>query len=157
MPSHKPTPVTRDGLDRLKAELDELVNVRMPQITEAVAEARSHGDLRENAAYDAARHDQMMTKRRIDELQALLRNVEIIEDTPSRTDLVQLGSKVIVDFDGDEETYTIVGAVEASPKAGLISNESPIGRALLGKRPGQTVEYALPSGMVTTVKIVRVE
>lgn len=156
MPIQKPTPVTKDGLERLKAEHEELVNVKMPQITEAVAEARSHGDLRENAAYDAARHDQMMTKRRIDELELLLRNVEIIDEAPSRSGAVQLGSTVVVDFDGDEETYTLVGAVEASPKAGLISNESPIGRALMGKRPGQTAQVATPGG-VTTVKILRVQ
>jgi transcription elongation factor GreA len=156
MPTQKSTPVTKDGLERLTAELEELVNVKMPQITEAVAEARSHGDLRENAAYDAARHDQMMTKRRIDELESLLRNVEIIDEAPSKSGAVQLGSTVVVDFDGDEETYTLVGAVEASPKAGLISNESPIGRALLGKRPGQTAQVATPGGM-TTVKILRVQ
>lgn len=157
MPVHKPTLVTREGLDRLRNELDELVNIKMPQITDAVAEARSHGDLRENGAYDAARIDQMMAKRRIDELEALLRNVEIIDDTATKSGVVSLGSTVIVDFDGDEETYRLVGAAEASPKAGLISNESPIGKALLGKKAGQTVEYALPSGMLSSVKIVRVE
>ena len=73
-------PVTKEGLERLRAELEELKNVKMPQITEAVAEARSHGDLRENAAYDAARHDQMMTQRRIDELEAMLRNSVVIDD-----------------------------------------------------------------------------
>ncbi len=156
MPNQKPTPVTREGLERLRAELDELVTVKMPQITEAVAEARSHGDLRENAAYDAARHDQMMTKRRIDELEALLRNHVIIDESAAPAGVVALGTKVVVDFDGDEETYAIVGPAEASPKAGLISNESPIGRALMGKRAGQSAEVATPGG-VTRVKILRVE
>jgi transcription elongation factor GreA len=128
----------------------------MPQITEAVAEARSHGDLRENAAYDAARHDQMMTQRRIDELEAMLRNAVIIDERAAPSGVVGLGSKVTVDFDGDEETYTIVGAIEAKPTAGLISNESPIGQALLGKRVGQTAQVATPVGM-TVVKILRVE
>jgi transcription elongation factor GreA len=141
----------------LQAELEDLIAVKMPQITEAVAEARSHGDLRENSAYDAARHDQMMAKRRIDELELLLRNVELIEDSNTPAGVVGLGSKVVVDFDGDEEIYTLVGPAEASPKAGLISNESPIGKALLGKRAGQTVDYALPSGVLSSVKIVRVE
>src|SRR6187551_1807675 len=84
-------PVTKDGLERLRAELEELKNVKLPQITEAVAEARSHGDLRENAAYDAARHDQMMTQRRIDELEAMLRHVEIIESSAVRSDVIGLG------------------------------------------------------------------
>jgi transcription elongation factor GreA len=149
-------PVTREGLERLKAELDELRDVKMPQITEAVAEARSHGDLRENAAYDAARHDQMMTKRRIDELESMLRNAEIIDEGATRTGVIGLGSKVTVDFGGDEEVYTIVGAIEAKPAAGMVSNESPIGRALIGKRVGQVADVATPAG-VTPVKILSVE
>jgi transcription elongation factor GreA len=149
-------PVTKEGLERLRAELEELKTVKMPQITEAVAEARSHGDLRENAGYEAARHDQMMMQRRIDELEGMLRNAVIIDEAAAPTGVVGLGSRVRVDFDGDEETYTIVGAIEAKPTAGLISNESPIGRALLGKRAGQTAEVATPAGL-TPVKILRVE
>jgi transcription elongation factor GreA len=149
-------PVTKEGLERLRAELEELKTVKMPQITEAVAEARSHGDLRENAGYEAARHDQMMMQRRIDELEGMLRNAEIIDEAAAPTGVVGLGSRVTVDFDGDEETYTVVGAIEAKPTAGLISNESPIGRALLGKRVGQTAQVATPAGM-TPVKILRVE
>jgi transcription elongation factor GreA len=154
--TQKPVPVTRDGLERLTAELEELKSVKMPQITEAVAEARSHGDLRENAAYDAARHDQMMTKRRIDELEAMLRHVEIIESSAVRSDVIGLGSRVTVDFDGDEEVYTIVGAIEAKPTAGMISNESPIGRALIGKRVGQVADVSTPSG-ISPVKIVAID
>jgi transcription elongation factor GreA len=149
-------PVTKEGLERLRAELEELKTVKMPQITEAVAEARSHGDLRENAAYDAARHDQMMTQRRIDELEAMLRNSIVIDDAQTRAGIVGLGSRVTVDFDGDEETYTIVGAIEARPTAGMISNESPIGQALIGKRVGQTTQVATPGGL-TPIKILRVE
>lgn len=156
MRTQKPVPVTRDGLERLTAELEELKSVKMPQITEAVAEARSHGDLRENAAYDAARHDQMMTKRRIDELEAMLRHVEIIESSAVRSDVIGLGSRVTVEFDGDEEIYTIVGAIEAKPTAGMISNESPIGRALIGKRVGQVADVSTPSG-ISPVKIVAID
>ena len=156
MRTQKPVPVTRDGLERLTAELEELKSVKMPQITEAVAEARSHGDLRENAAYDAARHDQMMTKRRIDELEAMLRHVEIIESSAVRSDVIGLGSRVTVDFKGDEEVYTIVGAIEAKPTAGMISNESPIGRALIGKRVGQVADVSTPSG-ISPVKIVAID
>jgi transcription elongation factor GreA len=156
MPLGKRVPVTREGLERLKAELDELKNVKMPQITEAVAEARSHGDLRENAAYDAARHDQMMAKRRIDELEDLVRHAEIIDENATATGVVALGSKVTVDFDGDEEVYTIVGAVEANPRQGKVSNESPLGKALLGRKAGQTTSFSAPGGM-TQIKILSVE
>lgn len=153
----KKVPVTREGLERLKAELEELKTVKRPQITEAVAEARSHGDLRENAAYDVARNDQMMNEKRIADLEALVRSAHVMDESgPARTDLVGLGSTVIVDFDGDEEKYTIVGAIEAKPAKGLISNESPIGKALLGKRPGQTAQFTTPGG-VQTLKVLRIE
>ena len=152
----EPVPVTREGLERLKAELDELKNVRRPEIAEIVAEARSHGDLRENSAYDAARHDQMMNERRIADLDALFRNAVIVDDMPSAKGAVGLGSTVTIDFDGEEEQYTIVGAIEAKPSAGKISNVSPIGAALLGKRPGQTANVPTPGGS-TTVKILRVD
>jgi transcription elongation factor GreA len=148
--------VTREGLERLTAELEELRNVKMPQITEAVAEARSHGDLRENAAYDAVRHDQMMTNRRIDELEVMLRNAVVIDDRKLQAGVVGLGSRVTVDFDGDEEVYTIVGAIEARPTEGKISTESPIGQALMGKRVGQTTQVATPGGL-TPVKILNVD
>jgi transcription elongation factor GreA len=144
----KRVPVTREGLERLKAELDELRDVRRPAIVAAVAEARSHGDLRENAAYDAARHDQMMNEKRISDLEQLMRNAEVLEDGGSgNAGIVSVGTTVVVDFDGEEETYTIVGAVEAKPSLGRISNESPMGKALLGKRPGQVAQFPTPGGM----------
>ena len=85
----------------------------------------------------------MMTQRRIDELEAMLRNSVVIDDAQTRAGVVGLGSRVTVDFDGDEETYTIVGAIEAKPTAGMISNESPIGQALIGKRAGQTAQVVV--------------
>src|SRR5690606_26214787 len=129
--------VTREGLEQLEKELEELRSVRRPAIAEAIAEARSHGDLRENAAYDAAKHDQMLIEKRIHDLEALLRSAEVIEEGEGADDVVRIGSTVVVDFDGEEERYTIVGAIEAKPAAGRISNESPIGQALLGKREGE--------------------
>ncbi len=150
-------PVTRDGLERLKAELEELKEVRRPQIVAQVAEARSHGDLRENAAYDAARHDQAMNEKRIGELEALLRSAVIMDDDEIRDrNSVGIGSTVVVDFEGDEERYTIVGAIEAKPAAGRISNESPIGKALLGKRPGQDAFVMTPGGQ-TKLTVKRIE
>jgi transcription elongation factor GreA len=131
-------PVTKEGLERLQAELQELREVKRPAIVAALAEARSHGDLRENAGYDAAKHDQAMTEKRIADLDALLRPT------------------VVVDVEGDEERYTIVGAIEAKPTQGLISNESPVGKALLGLRPGETAVAAAPHGAMQ-IRVLRIE
>lgn len=143
----KQVPVTKDGLERLKIELAELKDVRRPAIVEAIAEARSHGDLRENAAYDAAKHDQAMNEKRIADLDNLVRNAMVMDErVAAQRDRVNLGATVVVEFDGEEERYTIVGAIEAKPTAGLISNESPVGKALLGKRPGEVALVATPRG-----------
>ncbi len=154
--SSKPVPVTREGLERLKAELEELKNVRRPEIAAIVAEARSHGDLRENSAYDAARHDQMMNERRIADLDALFRNAVIVDDHPVANGIVTVGSTVTIDFDGEEERYTIVGAIEAKPTEGKISNESPMGAALLGKRANQTARWETSVG-IQSATILKVE
>lgn len=156
-PAGTPTEVTQEGHDRLTAELHELREVRRPQLVEAVAEARSHGDLRENAAYDAARQDQAMNERRIGELEAMLQNVRVIDTTSANTSgIIRVGSKVTVDFgDGDEEEYTLVGAIEANPSMGMISNESPLGKALNGKREGATASFMSPAG-AQKIKIVSV-
>ncbi len=153
----KQVPVTRDGLERLKIELEELREVRRPQIIAEVAEARSHGDLRENSAYDAARHDQAMNEKRIADLEVLLRNAVLVdEESAVAGGYVRVGATVVVDYDGDEETYRIVGAIEAKPAMGLISNESPMGQALLGKRPGQEVYFSTPAGR-SKILIKRIE
>jgi transcription elongation factor GreA len=150
-------PVTKEGLERLQAELQELREVRRPAIVAALAEARSHGDLRENAGYDAAKHDQAMTEKRIADLDALLRQAVVLEeDTTANRDIVRIGSTVVVDVEGDEERYTIVGAIEAKPTAGLISNESPVGKALLGLRPGEVAVAAAPHGAMQ-IRVVRIE
>jgi transcription elongation factor GreA len=152
----KQVPVTREGLERLRSELKELKEVRRPAVVAALAEARSHGDLRENAGYDAAKHDQAMTEKRIADLDALLRQAVIIEDDGTAGDEVRIGSTVVVDVEGEEERYTIVGAIEAKPAQGLISNESPVGRALLGLRPGEEAVAVAPHGE-TRLRVVRIE
>jgi transcription elongation factor GreA len=150
-------PVTREGLERLNEELQRLKEVRRPAIVAALAEARSHGDLRENAGYDAARQDQAMTEKRIADLEALLRQAVVLEDSAaSDLEVVRIGSTVVVDVEGDEERYTIVGAIEAKPAAGLISNESPVGRALLGLRRGEEAVAATPHGEMR-LKVLRIE
>ncbi len=154
--SDKQIPVTKDGLERLTEELEELTTVRRRAITEAIAEARSHGDLRENSGYDAARHDQMMNERRIADLETLLRNAVVVDDAGPSTGVVRVGSTVVVDFEGEEEQYTLVGAIEAKPAIGRISNESPIGKALLGRKPGDTADVLTPGGP-KKIKILRIE
>ncbi|MBA3380040.1 MAG: transcription elongation factor GreA [Chloroflexota bacterium] len=154
---NKPIPVTREGFERLTGELRELTDVKRPEIVAAVAEARSHGDLRENAAYDAARQDQAMIEKRIIELEGMLRNAKVIDasSAANANGLIGVGSKVTVDFDGEDEQYTLVGAIEAQPAAGLISTESPIGRQLVGKKAGDSARVETPGGsMMLTIKAV---
>lgn len=140
--------ITEEGHARLKEELRNLLDVERPKIIEAVADARSHGDLRENSAYDAARQDQAMIEKRIADLEATLRNATVIKKEASQgaNATVGLGSRVVVDLDGDEETFTIVGAAEARPSQGYISNASPIGKALDGRRKGDKVQAETPGG-----------
>ena len=153
----KQVPVTREGLERLREELKELREVRRPAVVAALAEARSHGDLRENAGYDAAKHDQAMTEKRIADLDALLRQAVVIEDDAGNGgDEVRIGSTVLVEVEGEEERYTIVGAIEAKPAQGLISNESPVGQALLGLRPGEEAVAAAPHGEMR-LRVIRIE
>lgn len=145
-------PITRDGLVKLQEEYDDLVNRRRPEVVRAIQQAREEGDLRENAGYDAAKHDQGFIEARIREIEQLMRRVDVIDsDQPVARDgaVVRLGSTVTVEIDGVEETYTIVGKVEAKPLEGRISNESPVGRALLGHRSGQTVTIHTPSSTMS--------
>ena len=158
MNSDRKTPVTREGLERLKEELRELTEVKRPEIVAAIADARSHGDLRENAAYDAARHDQAMNEKRIRDIENLMQTAVVMDDESNAgpPDEVRLGTTVVVEIEGDEERYTIVGAIEAKPAAGLISNESPVGRALLGRKVGDEAVVQTPRGQ-SVYRILRVE
>jgi transcription elongation factor GreA len=159
MANNERVPVTKQGLKTLQEEYDHLVNHERPRIVEVIAEARSHGDLRENAAYDAAKHDQGIIEGRIRELERMLKRVEIIDESESNGNPgaeVRIGSTVTIEIDGDEETYTIVGAVESRPAEGRISNESPFGRALLGRAVGEQVTIETP-GMDMEARILRIE
>ena len=158
MNSDRKTPVTREGLERLKEELRELTEVKRPEIVAAIADARSHGDLRENAAYDAARHDQAMNEKRIRDIENLMQTAVVMDDESNAgpPDEVRLGTTAVVEIEGDEERYTIVGAIEAKPAAGLISNESPVGRALLGRKVGDEAVVQTPRGQ-SVYRILRVE
>src|SRR4029079_10681300 len=107
--------------------------------------------------YDAAKHDQAMTEKRIADLENLLRHAVLLEENPvGKGDVVRIGSTVVVDVEGDEERYTIVGAIEAKPAQGLISNESPVGKALLGLKPGEEGLASAPHGKMR-VRVLRIE
>lgn len=149
--------VTPEGLAALRAELDDLVQNRRPAIIRTVALAREEGDLRENAGYHAARHDQTMIEGRIRQLEDILKRVEVIDaDAASRAGgVVRLGTTVTIEIDGAEETYTIVGSVESNPLEGRISDKSPWGQALLGARVGQTVNIQTPAS-VLKARVVKI-
>ena len=146
--------VTAEGYLDLENELNELKNVRRPQIIQAIKEARALGDLSENADYDAARDEQAQVESRIKELEYKLEHSEIIEN--KKKNQVSLGSTVVIKYeDGEQDQYMIVGSLEADPFNNRISNESPIGTAVLGKKQGDVVSVASPNGSydVTILKI----
>ena len=137
--------LTEEGLNDLKKELDELINVRRPANIQAIKEARSLGDLSENADYDAARNEQAIVEAKIQELEYKLEHAEIIDN--SDKNIVNLGSTVTISYDdGETEEYKLVGSMEADPFENKISNESPLGIALLKHKIGDVVEVASPNG-----------
>ncbi|HUP83918.1 MAG TPA: transcription elongation factor GreA [Candidatus Limnocylindria bacterium] len=139
--------LSKEGLQRLTAELKELREVARPDIIARVATARELGDLRENGDYQYARKEQSFIEGRIQALENLLRNA-VVTAQPVATDVVQLGSTVEVEQDGERMTYTIVGTAEANIAQGRMSNASPVGRALMGARAGEEVTVQLPAGAV---------
>ncbi|MEE1199004.1 MAG: transcription elongation factor GreA [Acutalibacteraceae bacterium] len=142
--------LTDDGLKKLKEELETLKTKGRADIAEKIKIARGYGDLSENSEYDEAKNEQAKIEARIVEIEAMLKNVEIISDVKGAAKTVVLGSKVkILDVEFDEECeYRIVGSAEADPAAGLISDESPVGKALLGHKVGETVYAEAPAGEI---------
>jgi len=141
----KTTYISKDGLDKLRAELDEILNVRRPEIAQRIHDAKEHGDLSENAEYEDAKNEQAFVEGRIQTLEAMIKNATIIDENTSK-DHVQIGSTVKVKGEDGPETFTIVGSAEAKPADGRISNESPVGRALLGRKKGDKVVVKVPAG-----------
>ncbi len=142
-------PLTVRGAEKLREELDELKSVKRPQVIEAIATARAHGDLKENAEYHAAREQQSFIEGRIKEIEGKLSNAEIIDvNKLNNTGRVVFGVTVVVadEETGDEITYTIVGEDEADIKQGLISVTSPIARAMIGKEEGDIATVDAPAG-----------
>ena len=138
--------LTQEGLDNLKKELDDLINVRRPENVQAIKEARALGDLSENAEYDAARNEQAVIEARIKQLEKMLENVSIISDVS--TDSVSIGNTVTIKYvdDDEEDEYKIVGSQEADPFESRIANESPIAQALFNHKVGDIVTVDSPNG-----------
>lgn len=150
--------LTTAGLRELEEELDQLRGARRQEVAERIHDSKDVGDL-ENAEYEEAKNEQAFVEGRIQELELMIANAVIIPDhsqAGAKSDVVEVGSIVEVRSSRGKTTYTIVGSTEASPGAGRISNESPLGRALLGKKARDTVEFATPSGS-QSMKIVSVQ
>lgn len=150
MAEAKKVVMTYEGLKKMEQELENLKTVRRKEVAEKIKEARGQGDLSENAEYDAAKEEQGEIESRIVQLENLLRNAEVIDEDVLKMDVVNLGSKVtVLDVEFNEEMeYTIVGSTEADPMNGRISNESPLGMALLGQKIGASVMADTPDGEV---------
>lgn len=148
MAEEKKTLYTEEGFKVLSDELDYLKNTKIQEVKEALKEARAFGDLSENSEYDEAKNEQAKIEARIVEIEAMLKNVEIIEDVKGNTKSVIVGVKVkVLDEEyGDECEYRVVGSTEADPRNGKISDESPVGKALLGKKIGEEVIVEAPGG-----------
>lgn len=152
----KEVPITPEGLEAAQKELHELTTVRRPYIVLKIKQARELGDLSENFEYHAAKNEQGMMEARVKELEAIIKNHVLIE-SPIVTGVVGMGSTVHFSEDGqDEETYRIVGPAEADPKAGRVSYESALGKALIGHKVGDEVQVRTPSAAYS-VRIVGIE
>jgi transcription elongation factor GreA len=148
--------LTPEGRQKLEEELEFLKTVRRPEVAEAIHEAKMDGDVSENAGYEEAKRQQAFLEGRIMTIEAMLENAVLIESN-GPSDTVILGSQVtIVEAGFEPETYTIVGSAEANPGDGRISNESPMGNALIGHRAGDGVSFDTPGGRVE-VEILRIE
>ncbi len=143
--NNKPTYLSREGLKKLREELADMVTVKRVEVAQRIHDAKEHGDLSENAEYEDAKNEQAFVEGRIQTLEVLIKNATLIDEHHS-TDFVQIGSTVKVKTDEGTETYTIVGSAEADPAQGKISNESPVGRSLLGKKKGEKIVVKVPAG-----------
>ncbi|MCR5418712.1 MAG: transcription elongation factor GreA [Lachnospiraceae bacterium] len=142
--------LTYEGLKRFEEELENLKVVKRQEVAQKIKEARAQGDLSENAEYDAAKDEQRDIEARIEELEKILKNVEVIDEDEVDLESISIGCKVkIKDMELKEElTYKIVGSTEANSLKGKISNESPVGKALLGRKKGETVSVETPGGVI---------
>lgn len=149
------TYLSPEGIETLKKEMQELKTKKRQEIAKRLQEAKDLGDLSENAEYFEAKEAQSLNENRIATLEELLKNAVVIK-TPSAEDVVRIGSTVETKLNNNVEIFSIVGFAEAKPQEGKISNESPLGRAFLGKKVGDEVEVKTPGGIVT-YKIIKIE
>lgn len=147
--------LTTDGIEKLKGELDDLIKVQRPKIAQRLKEAKEYGDLSENIQWDDAKDRQAFVEGRIAEIENILKHSQVIA-APKKGGVIEIGSTVHLELETGVQKFTIVGSTEANPAEGKISNESPIGRALLGKKHGEKVEVEVPTG-VLTYKIKHIE
>ncbi|KKQ92257.1 MAG: Transcription elongation factor GreA [Candidatus Azambacteria bacterium GW2011_GWA2_39_10] len=147
--------LSQEGIETLKKELQELKTKKRQEIAKRLQEAKDLGDLSENAEYFEAKEAQSLNENRIAELEELLKNAVVIK-TPSAEDVVRIGSTIETKSNSNTEVFSLVGSAEAKPQEGKISNESPLGRAFLGKKAGDEVEVKTPGGIVK-YKIIKIE
>lgn len=150
--------LTSEGLKKLEQELEDLKIIKRKEISDQLKVAISFGDLSENSEYDEAKNAQAMNEARILELETMLKNARVLDADAINTDMVHVGSRVKVrdvEFD-EEETFCIVGSTEVDPLSGKISDESPIGKALLGAKLGDIIEIAVPSGATISYEILEI-
>lgn len=150
--------LTQEGLDKVKQELEHLKTQKRQEVAQRLKEAIAQGDLSENSEYDAAKEEQAFVESRIITLENMIRNAKIIDGLNQDKNVVNVGSKVTIEEqpDGDRETYTIVGSAESDPSSFKISNESPIGKELIGKKVNEIVNVTTPSGTIQ-FKIVEID
>lgn len=149
--------VTRKGLQDLQDELDQLKSVKRKEVADKIKVARGYGDLSENAEYDAAKEEQAFVEARIADLEAMVKNAKVIDDSELSSDTVTVGMHVVIREPGCEnEEYDITGSTEADVNQGKISDESPIGKALLGHHCGDEVEVTLPNGGTIIFEVVEI-
>jgi transcription elongation factor GreA len=151
--------LTPEGLEKLKDELEELQTVRRREVAERIKEAREFGDISENSEYDDAKNEQMMLEQRIARLEERLRSAQVVDAKDISTDSVQVGSTVSVKDEktGKSQKFTIVGSAEANPSEHKLSNESPVGRALIGHKRNDVVSVQVPRGPARKLKITKID
>ena len=154
----KETLLTAQGLEDLKAKIEHLSTTRREEVAERIKEARAFGDISENSEYDDAKNEQAMLEARIMTLEDKLRSASVIDAKELSADVVRVGSQVqVTDDKGKSLSYTIVGSTESNPSENKLSNESPVGKALVGRKKGDSVKVVLPSGKQRELKVDKIE
>ena len=150
--------LTPEGLENLKKEIEHLSTTKRKEVAERIKEAREFGDITENSEYDDAKNEQAMLEARIMTLEDKLRSASVIDAKELSADVVRVGSQVqVTDDKGKSLSYTIVGSTESNPSENKLSNESPVGKALLGKKRGDIVSVPVPRGPQRKLKITKIE